>query len=97
MDSRDLDGDGFGDNMQRLTFDDSFLCSAFEDMTPAWSPDSSLIAFASTRTGSSDIWLVNAEDPTDLRNVTAAVSGYADQPSWSLRKMIWVPSGDQLG
>ena len=89
MDSRDLDGDGFGDNMQRLTFDDSFLCSAFEDMTPAWSPDSSLIAFASTRTGSSDIWLVNAEDPTDLRNVTAAVSGYADQPSWS-------PDGTQI-
>ena len=49
MDSQDLDGDGFGDDMQRLTFDDGFLCSAFEDMTPAWSPDSSLIAFASWR------------------------------------------------
>jgi len=78
MDSQDLDGDGFGDDMQRLTFDDGFLCSAFEDMTPAWSPDSSLIAFASWRNGNPDIWLVNADDPTDLRNVTASVNAYTE-------------------
>ena len=63
MDSSDLDGDGFGDHLQQLTFDESFNCDAFEDVTPQWSPNSSLIAFTSARTGYFDIWLVNADDP----------------------------------
>ena len=35
MDAHDVDGDGFGDNLERLTFDESFNCDAFEDITPA--------------------------------------------------------------
>ena len=89
MDSRDLNGDGFGDNMQQLTFDDSFNCDPFEDVSPQWSPNSSLIAFTSTRSGYFDIWIVNADDPTDLRNVTGTPEGYEDQPSWS-------PDGTQV-
>ena len=90
MDSHDLDGDGFGDNMQRLTNDESTNCDAFEDMTPSWSPDSSLIAWSSTRVwGYWDIWLVNADDPTDLRNVTTTPVVLEDQPSWS-------PDGTQV-
>lgn len=89
MDSQDLDGDGFGDNLQQLTFDESFNCSAFEDVTPSWSPNSSLIAFSSVRTGYWDIWLVNADNPTDLRNVTSTSGEYEDQPSWS-------PDGTQI-
>lgn len=89
MDSQDLDGDGFGDDMQRLTFDDTFLCGTSEDMTPAWSPDSSLIVFASWRNGNPDIWLVNADDTSDLRNVTSGINAYTDQPSWS-------PDGTQI-
>lgn len=89
MEPVDRDGDGFGDNMQRLTFDDAFNCDAFEDMTPQWSPNSSLIAFTSVRSGYFDIWLVNADDPTDLRNVTQTPEGYEDQPSWS-------PDGTQI-
>ena len=58
-------------------------------MTPQWSPNSSLIAFTSVRTGHFDIWLVNADDPTDLRNVTQTPEGYEDQPSWS-------PDGTQI-
>ena len=89
MDSRDLDGDGFGDHLQRLTFDDSFNCDPFEDVGPQWSPNSSLIAFTSVRSGYFDIWVVNADDPTDLRNATRTPTGYEDQPSWS-------PDGTQI-
>jgi Tol biopolymer transport system component len=89
MDSRDLDGDGFGDHLRQLTFDESYNCDAFEDVSPQWSPNSSLIAFTSVRTGYFDIWVVNANDPTDLRNVTQTPDGYEDQPSWS-------PDGTQI-
>lgn len=90
MDPYDTDGDGFGDNMEQLTFDENTNCSASEDITPVWSPDSSLIAFSSTRVwGYWDIWLVNADDPTDLRNVTQTPTGYEDQPGWS-------PDGTQV-
>lgn len=89
MDSNDVDGDGFGDDLHQLTFDESFNCDAFEDVTPQWSPNSNLIAFTSVRTGYFDIWLVNANDPTDLRNVTRTSEGYEDQPSWS-------PDGTQV-
>ena len=89
MDSADRDGDGVGDDLSRLTFDDSFNCDPFEDVTPQWSPRSNLIAFTSVRSGYYDIWLVNANDPTDLRNVTQTAEGYEDQPSWS-------PDGEQV-
>jgi len=89
MDAQDLDGDGFGDNLQRLTFDESSNCDAFEDVGLQWSPNSSLIAFTSTRSGYFDIWLVNADDPTDLRNVTQTPIKYEDQPNWS-------PDGTQI-
>src|SRR4051812_10789798 len=89
MDSRDRDGDGFGDDLARLTFDESFNCDAFEDVSPAWSPNSSLIALTSVRSGYFDIWLVNADDPTDLRNVTDTPDEAEDQPGWS-------PDGSQV-
>jgi Tol biopolymer transport system component len=89
MDSQDLNGDGFGDNMGQLTFDESFNCDPFGDVSPQWSPNSSLIAFTSVRSGYFDIWVVNADDPTDLRNVTQTPTGYEDQPSWS-------PDGTQI-
>jgi Tol biopolymer transport system component len=89
MDAADRDVDGFGDNLRRLTSDNSYNCDAFEDVSPEWSPNSSLIAYTSVRTGYFDIWLVNANDPTDLRNVTATPDGYEDQPGWS-------PDGTQV-
>lgn len=89
MDPQDLDGDGFGDNLEQLTFDESFNCDAFEDVGPQWSPDTSLIAFTSVRSGYFDIWVVNADEPTDLRNVTQTPKDYEDQPGWS-------PDGTQI-
>jgi Tol biopolymer transport system component len=89
MNSTDIDGDGFGDNLRQLTFDESYNCDAFEDVTPQWAPNSSLIAFTSVRSGYFDIWLVNADNPADLRNVTQTPVGYEDQPSWS-------PDGTQV-
>lgn len=83
MDSFDRDGDGFGDNLRRLTFDEGDNCDPFEDFTPKWSPNSSLIAFTSTRSGFFDIWVVNADDPSDLRNVTRTSEVYEDQANWS--------------
>jgi uncharacterized repeat protein (TIGR02543 family) len=82
MNAVDSDGDGFGDNLTRITFDDGFNCSHFEDVSPAWSPDSSLVAFSSYRSGNSEIWVVNADDPTDVRQVTddPAFDGF---PGWS--------------
>ena len=88
MDAVDVDGNGFGDNLTRLTFDDSFNCSHFDDVNPAWSPDSSMIAFDSPRSGDFEVWVVDANNISDIRNVTAN-PGYDGQPEWS-------PDGTQL-
>jgi Tol biopolymer transport system component len=83
MDSRDQDGDGFGDNLTRVTFDESFNCDQFADVTPVWSPNSNLIAFTSVRSGNFDVWVVNADDPIDIRNVTQTPDANEDDPAWS--------------
>jgi TolB protein len=41
------------------------------NIDPAWSPDGSQIVFASTRSGASEIWVVDA-DGSDLRQLTHA-------------------------
>jgi len=45
------------------------LDSVEGNIDPAWSPDGSMIAFASTRSGTAEIWVVNA-DGTGLRQLT---------------------------
>ena len=82
MDSQDLDGDGFGDNMQQITFDEESNCDAFEDMTPSWSPDSSLIAWSSIRNGATGTsgWSTPTTRPTcatSTRTVTQAETSRA--------------------
>jgi Tol biopolymer transport system component len=82
MDATDANADGVGDNLSRITFDDGFNCSHTDDMNPSWSPNSSLIAFDSPRNGDFEVWVVDADNPTDIRYVTAN-PGYDGQPTWS--------------
>ena len=82
MDATDGDGDGVGDNLTRITFDDGFNCDHFDDMNPSWSPNGSLIAFDSPRSGDFEVWVVDAANPSDIRNVTDN-PGYDGQPTWS--------------
>jgi hypothetical protein len=56
-----------------------------DDMSPAWSPDGSRIAFSSTRASGWNLWLVNA-DGTGLHSLGAPSAG---DPAWS-------PDGTQL-
>jgi tol-pal system beta propeller repeat protein TolB len=51
------------------------------DGDPAWSPDGSRIVFESTRSGNSDIWVMNA-DGTSPRQLTRSPDFDGD-PAWS--------------
>jgi dipeptidyl aminopeptidase/acylaminoacyl peptidase len=57
-------------------------------VNPAWSPNGNLIAFDSVRNGDFDVWVVDATNPSDIRNVSNH-PGYDGQPSWS-------PDGSQV-
>lgn len=69
----------------QLTFGD------FDDMQPAWSPDSSAIAFSSNRSeepdsnDNTDIWIVSAEGDAETRTARQVTSnpGSDTSPSWS--------------
>jgi TolB protein len=50
------------------------------DATPTWSPTGTQLAFTSDRTGSPQIYIVNA-DGTGLQKITA--ESHCDRPTWS--------------
>lgn len=53
------------------------------DVTPAWSPDGTRLAFTSYRTGSPALWVMNA-DGSQLRQLTATSTQHGDYfPTWS--------------
>ena len=58
------------------------LTSDAADTAPAWSPDGTRIAFASTSSGNTDVWVMDADgsDPVDLTDGSAAAD---TSPSWS--------------
>jgi Tol biopolymer transport system component len=87
MDATDADGDGNGDNLQQLTNDQSFNCSATEDINPAWSPAGDLIAYSSVASGDADVWVMNT-DGSGKRNIT-------QDPSWDWMPG-WSPDGTQI-
>ena len=53
--------------------------SMADDTDPTWSPDGNLIAFGSTRGGTWNLWVMNA-DGSGLRQVTTV---FSHNPSWS--------------
>jgi Tol biopolymer transport system component len=55
MDAEDLDNDGHGDNVVRLTN------TSASDYDPSWSPDGSRIAFLSDRDGNNEIYVMDAD------------------------------------
>jgi len=57
------------------------LPAQHEDSDPAWSPESSTIAFFSKNRGQADLWTANA-DGTGARQRTH-LNGYAARPHWS--------------
>jgi Tol biopolymer transport system component len=56
--------------------------STLDDHTPSYSPDGARIAFASTRSGSEELWIVNA-DGTSPRQVTRTGGALCSNPQWS--------------
>jgi TolB protein len=63
-----------GSNRQRLTNHPAI------DVTPTWSPTGTQIAFTSDRTGSPQIYIMNA-DGTGLQQITRESA--CDRPTWS--------------
>jgi Tol biopolymer transport system component/DNA-binding winged helix-turn-helix (wHTH) protein len=59
-----------------------WITSSREDLTPQFSPDGQQIAFQSTRSGWSEIWIAGRDGsrPRQLTNFKAAVAGF---PHWS--------------
>ena len=78
MDAFDLDGDGNGDSLIRLTD----ISISYSDLLPQWSPDGSEIAFVSDRTGSGQIFVMSAVDGSDQVQLTKDI-GQNQHPSWS--------------
>lgn len=52
------------------------------DGDPAWSPNGKQIVFESTRSGNSDIWVMDA-DGTNPKNLTAGSPQFDGDPTWS--------------
>ncbi len=63
-----------------------------QDFEPVWRPDSSQIAFTSTRTGKKDIWLVD----TNLIGSENAEINYTNNKTIHQEHPSWSPGGDQL-
>jgi len=68
-------------SLSQLTSSDAW------DIEPAWSPDGSKLAFSSNRSGSYDIWIMNA-DGTGLQNLT-------NNPAYD-GKPVWSPDGTKI-
>ena len=76
MDAVDLDGDGNGDNLTRLT------TNAAEDAEPAFSPDGTKVVFQSNRDGNSEIYAISADGTGTPANLTNSPVVGERHPDW---------------
>ncbi|MFQ5502564.1 MAG: TolB family protein [Phycisphaerae bacterium] len=58
------------------------LTTQGENLYPAWSPEGTQLAFASTRTGNSEVWIMNA-DGSNQTQLTFNTPGGNFTPEWS--------------
>ncbi len=69
-------------NPERGPVPSGVIGSTYDEHTPAYSRDGSRVAFASTRTGSEELWVSNV-DGTNLRQVTFLGGPTCANPQWS--------------
>lgn len=69
------------------------------DTLPVWSPDGSQIAFVSDRSGTYDLWMMNADgsDPTSLFTITRTALNWNPKPTWSPDGQYVALSSDRSG
>jgi Tol biopolymer transport system component len=76
MNAVDNNNDGNGDNLKRLTSNPE------NDLSPAWSPDRTQIAFHSDRDGNGEIYVMNANGSTQTRLTITSVPANENNPDW---------------
>jgi Tol biopolymer transport system component len=81
-----------GGNVRRLTSDASPISPTLNlesrSQNPAWSPDGSRIAYESTKSGNSEIWVMNTDGTGEPVNVSQH-EAWDSNPAWS-------PDGTQI-
>jgi TolB protein len=71
-----------GTNLTRLTSTADAATGAGSNYGAAWSPDGSKLAFVSTRSGNSDIWVMGADGSSPV-NLTPNTPAGDFEPAWS--------------
>src|SRR5690606_30696580 len=69
---------------------------AVHNQLSAWSPDGSMLAFMSNRSGNNDIWIVN-RDGSGLRNLTNTPNASEGSPTWSPNGQMIAFTSDRAG
>jgi len=79
--------DADGGNEKQLTRlpagADEMTRARWQNFVPSWSPDNSLIAFSSARSGQTEIWMMNADGSNQRQLTTTPVSYGSNAPCWS--------------